>query len=64
MPLWKFGIFVSYNALSLVGMYYYGAKLRGKRVPPSFANRDKFTIANLLSKGFQHGVDIILLRSL
>lgn len=58
MPPWKFGLFVSYNALSLVGMYFYGVKLRGKRVAPSFANRDKLTIANLFSKGMQHGVHV------
>ncbi len=56
MPLWKFGLFVSYNAVALAGMYFYAVKLRGKRVTPSLANRSKFTISNLLSQGTKHGV--------
>jgi hypothetical protein len=63
MPLWKFGLFVGYNALALVGMYHYGVKLRGKRVEPSIKNIKKLTIANLFMKGVKHSVNSILGRS-
>lgn len=40
LPLWKVGLFIAYNGLSLVGMYFYGVKLRGKRVAPSILYRE------------------------
>jgi hypothetical protein len=56
LPLWKFGLFVGYNALSLVGMYAYGVKLRGARVEPSLKERGRFTIPQLFKKGATHSV--------
>lgn len=56
LPLWKFGIFVGYNAVSLVSMYAYGVRLRGERVEPSLKERSKFTIPNLFKKGVTHSV--------
>ena len=56
LPLWKFGVFVGYNALSLVGMYAYGVRLRGARVEPSLRERGKFTIPNLFKRGAAHSV--------
>jgi hypothetical protein len=58
LPLWKFGLFVGYNAVSLVGMYFYGVKLRGERAEPSLKHVHKFTIANLFRKGVTHSVFI------
>jgi hypothetical protein len=56
LPLWKFGLFVGYNAVSLAGMYYYGVRLRGERVEPSLKERSRFTIPNLFRKGVTHSV--------
>lgn len=56
LPLWKFGLFIAYNGAALAGMYFYGVKLRGKRMEPSLLNREKYTIANLFSRGVQHSV--------
>lgn len=57
MPLWKFGVFVIYNAFSLTGMYFYGVKLRGLRAPPTLNNRNAYSITKLFSKGVQHSVN-------
>jgi hypothetical protein len=62
MPPWKFGMFVGYNAVALSGMYFYGVKLRGKRVEPSLKNNKQLTIPRLFSKGVQHGVVHSLVR--
>lgn len=56
MPPWKFALFIGYNAAALVGTYFYGVKLRGKRVPPSIKNLKALSIGKLFSKGVQHGV--------
>lgn len=63
LPLWKFGLFVGYNALSLAGMYVYGVKLRGSRVEPSMKERGRFTIPQLFRKGVTHSVSSPLLSS-
>jgi len=60
MPLWKLFVFLGYNATSLVAMYHYGVKLRGKRAEPSTLNNSKFTITRLFSKGLQHSVSLFL----
>lgn len=37
-------------------MYFYGVRLRGKRVEPSLQHNNKFTVANLFRKGLTHSV--------
>lgn len=64
MPPWKFGIFLGYNAAALVGIYFYGVKLRGKRVQPSLKNLKTLSIDKLFVKGVKHGVCSSLCRPL
>lgn len=56
LPLWKFGLFVGYNAVSLTGMYFYGVRLRGKRLEPSLQHTRQLTVAALFRRGLTHSV--------
>lgn len=56
LPLWKFGLFVGYNAASLAAMYFYGVRLRGKRLEPSLQNNGQLTVARLFRRGLTHSV--------
>lgn len=56
LPLWKFGLFVGYNAVSLAAMYFYGVRLRGRRLEPSLQNNSQLTVANLFRRGLTHSV--------